>query len=167
MPTIQQYVNHSFLENTRRRSRAADPIQRQRHNDLLTQEKVAIDNFVARTKASISGNGFRPEQFTDPRDALLFNILPIYSLQQRYFQTNITVISKIIRESRIRPSVTANENTKDVCWSLFDMKKIGFRSRNDLDGKELSGKSFTSAIRTDGIALEFICERPSHAADTC
>lgn len=27
-PTIQQYINHSFLEDTQRRSRAADPIQR-------------------------------------------------------------------------------------------------------------------------------------------
>ncbi|KAI9473805.1 MAG: hypothetical protein EXX96DRAFT_610687 [Benjaminiella poitrasii] len=165
-PTIQQHVNHSFLENTRRSSRAADPVQRQRHNDILPQEKAAIDDFVARTKSSVSRNEFRPKQFTDPHGARLFNILPIYSLQQRYVQINLTGISRIIRQSRIRPSVTANEDMKDVCWSLFNMGHIGFRSRNGLDRKALSNKSFTGAIRTDGIALEFICERPSHAAET-
>ncbi|EPB83449.1 hypothetical protein HMPREF1544_09777 [Mucor circinelloides 1006PhL] len=164
-PTIQQYINHSFLEDTQRRSRAADPIQRQRHNDLLLQEKTAIDAFVARTKASISREEFRPEQYTDPRGARLFNILPIYTLQQRYILLNLSGISRIIKQSRIRPSVLANEDMKDVCWSLFDMSRIGFRSANDLDGKALSDKRFTGAIRTDGIALEFICDRPSVAAE--
>ncbi|KAI8645950.1 hypothetical protein BD408DRAFT_429113 [Parasitella parasitica] len=137
-PSIQRYVTHSFLENTQRRSPAADLVQRQRRNDLLPQEKAAIDDFVARTRASISRNEYRPEKFTDPRGARLFNILPKY---------------------------TANEDMKDVCWSLFDMSRIGFRSRNDLDGKALSDKRFTGAIRTDGIALEFICDRPSLAAE--
>ncbi|KAG2179812.1 hypothetical protein INT43_003595 [Umbelopsis isabellina] len=35
----------------------------------------------------------------------------------------------------------------------------------DLRGSALSDKSFTGAIRTDGIALKFICERPSHATE--
>ncbi|EPB90321.1 hypothetical protein HMPREF1544_02846 [Mucor circinelloides 1006PhL] len=136
-PTIQQYINHSFLEDTQR----------------------------PRTKASISRKEFRPEQYTDPRGARLFNILPIYNLQQRYIQLNLSGISRIIKQSRIRPSVLANEDMKDVCWSLFDMSRIGFRSANDLDGKALSDKRFTGAIRTDGIALEFICDRPSVAAE--
>ncbi|CEP07817.1 hypothetical protein [Parasitella parasitica] len=164
-PTIQKYINHSFLENTQRRSRAADPIQRQRHNDLLPQKKTAIDAFVARTKAIISREEFRPEQYTDPRGARLFNILPIYTLQQRYVQINLSGISRIIKPSRIMPSVSVNEDMKDICWSLFDMSRIGFRSRYDLDGKALSDKRFTGAIRTDGIALEFICDRPYVAAE--
>lgn len=50
-PTIQRYSAHSFLQDTRRRSRAADPVQRQRHNDLLAQEKAAIDDFVSQNKS--------------------------------------------------------------------------------------------------------------------
>ncbi|KAI8989428.1 hypothetical protein BDB01DRAFT_895272 [Pilobolus umbonatus] len=83
-PTIQRYSTHSFLENIRRRSREADPNQGQRHNDLLAQEKADIDGFVAMTRTSIARSEFRPEQFTDPHGARLFNLLPIFSLQRRY-----------------------------------------------------------------------------------
>ncbi|KAL7312785.1 hypothetical protein PS15m_008510 [Mucor circinelloides] len=75
---------------------------------------------------------------------------------------NLSGISRIIKQSRIRPSVLANEDIKDVCWSLFDMSSIGFRSRNDLDGKALSDKRFTGAIRTDGVGTGAGQDRQRH-----
>ncbi|KAG2177978.1 hypothetical protein INT43_003231, partial [Umbelopsis isabellina] len=40
-----------------------------------------------------------------------------------------------------------------------NITEVFLQFRNDM------GETFTGAIRTDGIALEFICERPSHATE--
>lgn len=168
MPSIwrtPRFAEHQFRKNLHRRNRAADPVQRARLNDLLHEEKVAIDEFVARTRNEIVQQQFRPEQYTDPRGARLFTLLPVYSLQNRYIQLNLTALSKIIRTTRIRTRVQPDETMNDLCWELFNMQHIRFSERNQLEGKPDSDKSFTGAIRTDGIALEFICERPVLAAE--
>jgi len=39
------------------------------------------------------------------------------------------------------------------------MKKIGFSTEESLNGSDTT-KSFENVLRTDGVALEFLCSRP-------
>lgn len=76
-PTIPRFADHEFRTNLYRRSQAADPFQRAQLNDLLHDEKVAIDEFVARTKNEVAQQLFRPEQYTDLRGARIFTLLSV------------------------------------------------------------------------------------------
>jgi hypothetical protein len=155
----EPFVNRRF-EGTLQRSSAPLDRRQTKVHDLLHEEKAAIDDFIARTRTQIADREFRPLKYTDPRGARLFNLLPIHSLDMRFITINLQALSKMIKDTRVVRAPGKTETMNDLCWRLFDMQRIGFQERSQLEESD-EKKGFTGVIRCDGVALEFICDRPT------
>ncbi|GAA5805701.1 hypothetical protein HPULCUR_011225 [Helicostylum pulchrum] len=126
-----KFVTRSFTNINKPNRANRDTDQRRTRQDLSVEEKSSLDRFVEETRDSVATNTFRPEKYTDTRGASLFTMIPLYSMQMRHIPFN----------------------------RAFDMIKIGFESLDQLNSPD-NRKGFTGALRTDGVGIEFICDRP-------
>ena len=143
-----------------RRNAGSLDVNQRRDGNLNTEQRLSIDGFILQTRASIAAGIFRPEKFTDPRGARLFNLLPIYSMQMRSVQLSPQALSRIIRLSGINAGGIKDIN--QLCWRLFRMNLLGFNTLQAFLGTN-DTKGFTGVIRTDGAALDFVFDRPRRA----
>lgn len=145
----ETFLTRQLPEVTRRNRNSMD--ERQRRQDTLTgTQRVRIQDFVQDTRD-------RPERYTDPRGARRFTLLPVYSMQMRYIPMTDQALKRILRLSgTLTGGIT---DMVQLCWRLFRMNLLGFDTVRQLTGNDES-KAFTGAFRTDGVAIDFIFDRP-------
>jgi len=102
----------------------------------VTAEVIqAITNFVNETKISISGRNVRPEKYTNPKDARLFTLLPVYSFHPRYIQIDGIVLGKLLVDAglEMQQNCADDDMTSRRFWQYFDMTRIGMQTFEDLN----------------------------------
>ncbi|GAA5798102.1 hypothetical protein HPULCUR_003502 [Helicostylum pulchrum] len=151
-----KFVTRSFTNINKPNRANRDTDQRRTRQDLSAEEKTSLDRFVEETRDSIATNTFRPEKYTDPRGARLFTMISLYSTKMRYIPINRVALAKLLRNHGITNIPT--KSMTQLCWEAFDMSKIGFESFDQLNSPD-NRKGFTVALRTDGVGIEFICDR--------
>ena len=150
----EKFVNRNFTKQTKISKKTMNEVSKSKGRDLTSEEKLILDRFVEDTREEIITNTFRPSKYTDPRGARLFTVLPVYSLQVRHVPINEKVLKKLLKNQGVNYK---NKSYPRICFDTFNMKKVGFQDFEQLEGDK---KKFVGVMRTDGVDLEFICERP-------
>ncbi|KAI8890895.1 hypothetical protein K501DRAFT_265401 [Backusella circina FSU 941] len=92
----------------------------------------------------------------DPSGTRLFNLLPICSMSMSYIQIDKQALYKIL--GAIHVSYSKGDDMAELRCSTFNMSKIRFPSLEFIRCSDRY-KNFTSAIRTYGVGIDFICEK--------